>query len=494
MVKLFGRPGAFLIYAILTLAAYVFTRALVPETKGRSIEQIEADLHRQAVFIPARGLITHGRLRRGATCPRLLAGVTAFLLGFDLATAARAQSLDDWLQGDYMTGDWGGLRTKLENEGFHLRAHYLSETAGNPLGGLEQGTQYAQQIDFGVDLDLEKLVDLKGGKIHITFTDRAGRSLAADDIGNIISVQEIFGGGQNFRLAELSYEQSLFDGHVDAKVGWIHATDDFATSPIYCYFQNNGFCGQPAGIAIDSGITTFPVASWGGIVKLLPRSDLYFQAGAYEVNPSLSDPDNGFKLSTSGATGVIVPMEGGWRPKFGAEKLPGNYKLGAYYDTSDAPDLGTSFTDPTGVVSGRWGIYLAVDQMLFRETPGSERGLTAFGLFLYAHPVNALLEYYWEAGLLYRGTFPGRDQDTIGFAINQSRVSNVLIAAQNQQNAAMPDSVDVQSAETDIELNYRAQMTPWFSLMPNVQYVIHPNAVTSIPNAFVLGLQVGLTF
>ena len=27
------------------IAAFIFTRALVPETKGRSLEQIEADLH-----------------------------------------------------------------------------------------------------------------------------------------------------------------------------------------------------------------------------------------------------------------------------------------------------------------------------------------------------------------------------------------------------------------------------------------------------------------
>jgi porin len=439
--------------------------------------------------------VIRGRLCRQAARRNLLAGVAAFLTLLALAIPAPAQSLDDWLQGKYMTGDWGGLRTKLENEGFHLRAHYLSETAGNPSGGLRQGTQYAQQIDFGADLDLEKLVDLKGGQIHVTFTDRQGQSLAADDIGNLISVQEIFGGGQNFRLAELSYEQSLFDDHVDTKIGWIHAADDFASSPIYCYFQNNGFCGQPAGIPIDSGFTSFPVGSWGGFIKLLPRSDLYLQAGAYEVNPSLNDPDNGFKLSTSGATGVIVPVEGGWRPRFGPDKLPGNYKLGAYYDNSDAPDLGTTYTDPTAVVSGRWGIYVAADQMLFREAPGSERGLTVFGLFLYADPVNALLQYYWEAGLLYRGTFRGRDQDTIGLAVNQSRVSNILIAAQNQQNMVMPGTVDTQSVgETDIELNYRAQLTPWFAVMPNIQYVIHPNAVTQIPNAFVLGLQVGAAF
>jgi porin len=426
---------------------------------------------------------------------RLLVG-TACL--FALCSAAEAQTMDqlfaDWMQQPYMTGDWGGLRTKLADEGILLRAHYLSETAGNPTGGLRQGTQYAQQIDFGADLDLGKLIDLQGGTVHVTFTDRQGQSLAADDVGNLISEQEIFGGGQNFRLAELSYAQSLFQDRVEAKLGWIHATDDFATSPIYCYFQNNGFCGQPAGIAIDSGITTFPVASWGAVVKLLPRSDLYFMTGAYEVNPALNDTGNGFNFGVAGATGVIVPVEGGWRPKFGPDELPGNYKLGAYYDNSDATFFGSPLSGPAGTMAGRSGGYVLVDQMLYREHLGSDRGLTAFGVFLYADPDTALIQFYWEAGLVYLGTFPGRDHDSIAFGVNQSRISNVLVNQQNAQNALSPGSVNVQSAETDLELNYRAQVTPWFTLMPNIQYVIHPNAETSIPNAFVLGLQAGLTF
>ena len=45
LIDIFGRPGTFLLYAILTVAGFIFTRALVPETKGRSLEQIEADLH-----------------------------------------------------------------------------------------------------------------------------------------------------------------------------------------------------------------------------------------------------------------------------------------------------------------------------------------------------------------------------------------------------------------------------------------------------------------
>jgi sugar porter (SP) family MFS transporter len=54
LIQAFGQVGTFLIYAVLTGVAIVFTAALVPETKGRTLEEIEADLGRSATTGPAR--------------------------------------------------------------------------------------------------------------------------------------------------------------------------------------------------------------------------------------------------------------------------------------------------------------------------------------------------------------------------------------------------------------------------------------------------------
>ncbi len=230
------------------------------------------------------------------------------------------------------------------------------------------------------------------------------------------------------------------------------------------------------------------------MVKVLPLDDFYIQAGAYEVNPTLADPANGFKLGTSGATGVFVPAQLGWQPRLGAAGLPGHYRIGGYYDTSEAPYLGSPLGGAQAMARGRWGFYAQAEQMIHRTAPGTDQGLTAFAVVAYGAPDTALLQYIWQAGLLQRGTFAGRDRDTIGLALDQGRISNQLVAAQNFANALSPGSVSVQSAETTIELNYRAQLTSWFSLMPNIQFVIQPNGVTTIPDALVLGLQLKLTF
>ncbi len=94
--------------------------------------------------------------------------------------------------------------------GLTFLANYTGEAAGNPIGGIHQGVRYADQVFLGADADLYKLIGVQGALLHAIGTLRDGHSLTNDLVGNSISVQEIYGGGQTYRLAGLAKGP---DGH-----------------------------------------------------------------------------------------------------------------------------------------------------------------------------------------------------------------------------------------------------------------------------------------
>jgi carbohydrate-selective porin OprB len=50
------------------------------------------------------------------------------------------------------------------------------------------------------------------------------------------------------------------------------------------------------------------------------------------------------------------------------------------------------------------------------------------------------------------------------------------------------------TAETAIEINYQITFKKWFSITPDLQYVIRPAGSTAIGNAFLLGAQTSIVF
>ncbi|TDI90210.1 MAG: hypothetical protein E2O72_04710 [Candidatus Dadabacteria bacterium] len=62
----------------------------------------------------------------------------------------------------YLTGDWGGFRTKLNNAGITPTLTYVTDIQGNPVGGDKKGFRYFHNIGLDIVFDMEKLAGWKG--------------------------------------------------------------------------------------------------------------------------------------------------------------------------------------------------------------------------------------------------------------------------------------------------------------------------------------------
>lgn len=396
----------------------------------------------------------------------------------------------------------------MNDAGVFLRGHYTNESAWNPSGGLRQNQDYADQIDLGVDLDMQKLAGVEGAAIHVTLSNRTGRDLSIDALGNNVLTQEIYGGGQTLKLSELTWDQALFHDKLEIYAGR-ESSGFYGFSPINCNFQTNAFCGHLDSFFRDVGLASFPVSTWGARLQIKPNKRFYISTGAFEVNPFVSrHVDNDFTWNAVGATGYVIPIEFGYGTAFANDAYPRHYKFGAYYDSSAVADplfdKNGHFISVTGGTpaqhSGRTGIYSFLDQVVYRPDRKTNRNLALITGF--THSLDSPEPIAWGAmgGLLYTGPFRGRDLDTIGFITTVMTIGQRRLEYLTQERAKAGGHGSPASGEYVLELNYGVQLNSWLRVMPNFQYVMnpdnfaHPKQRFEAPDAFVVGLKVLVDF
>jgi porin len=428
--------------------------------------------------------------------------------GAGLPGTAPLSFFDDWVAAlagpdrAFLTGDWGGLRTRLLDLGITPNLAFVTDVLGNPIGGRRQAVRESDELALSLTADLDRLAGWAGGQFHLSFSMRSGTSLSDKDIGNVFNVAQICC-GHTYRLVTVALEQSLFDDRVGVRGGRLAAGDEFLASPLYDIFVQTAFNGNPMSILFNTPISVDPVATWGLRARVRPISQLSLMAGVYNGDPTLGDNDkHGVDWTMRGPLFAIGEIGVHLNQEPSATGLPGNYKIGGYYLAGKVPDqhrdihggsIALSGLSPQ-MHSGNGGFYILLDQMIYRDGgAGSRRGLTPFVSLVVApdSSVNTM-PFFASGGLVYRGLFPSRPHDTAAFGVAYGAFSSQLARSQRDARSA-GGAVGIQKYEIALELTYIVQATKWLQVQPDVQYIINPGGTGKIPNALVLGFQLALT-
>ena len=414
-----------------------------------------------------------------------------------------------WFQSRFATMNWWGLRDALSKDGLDISLNYTSDLAGNVTGGMSRGFTYCDNLTLDLEFQSGPLFGYQGGTLSVIMLNRDGNSLSAQNIGNQFTVQQVYGGSTAIFYG-LAYNQRFCDDKISFKFGRMTAGDDFASSPLYWLYMNNGIDGSPKSLKINGKFSSYPWAVWGARLRALVTPENEAMLGIYQVTPQTSLPYmHGFNWTMNPGDGVMVLGQFGWAPEFfkpinpsapavqGDGKavapiadnltprgLPGHYWMGGYYSTWTYPQCGTSQGQP-----GAYGLYWHFDQMLYRMNPCKDTGLTAWSAFALCPQQNtAKVPFQFNGGLVYPGLIPCRPRDVsiVGVAYGNFS-SNYALANQSSLGGYA-------TFELVYELGYRINMTRFAYVQPDLQWVINPGGSGSIPNALVLGAQIGVTF
>lgn len=412
----------------------------------------------------------------------------------------------------WMTGDWGGARTELLEKGYDFSLEYVGEVGSNLNGGYNDDTtaRYSDQFALGVKMDLEKILGWNDAEFKLAITERSGRNISNDRIGDpragtLSSSQEVWGRGQTWRLTQMWYKQGYFDNKLNVKIGRFGPGEEFNSFP--CDFQNLAFCGSQVGNWVGNIWYNWPVSQWALRIKYNITPEVYAQVGVFEQNPSYLETGNGFKLSGSGTKGMILPVELVWTPKL--NDLPGEYRLGYYYSTAKAYDVYEDGNGQAAAVSGasykshssKHGAWIVAQQQLTSHNGSAARGLSIFANATVHDKDTNFVDNYQQIGLTYMGPFDARPKDDIGVGIARIHVNDdvrknrrLVNDLNNVDDYDNPTYLPIQDTEYNAEIYYGFHVTNWLTVRPNVQYIKHPGGVNQVDDALVAGLKIQSKF
>jgi porin len=419
---------------------------------------------------------------------------------------------------DTMTGDWGGLRTSVEDAGIKFGLQEQSELWGSMSGGMRRGVVYDGLTTASMSFDLEKLVGWTGATFFANAYQIHGRGPSGNLVGNQQIVSNIEA-TRDTKLYQLYIEQKLLNGRLTVRFGQEGANDQMMITQYGALFLNSsfGFPGLPAD-DLPSGGPNYPMAT-PFVRAQMQATDKVTLVGAVfsgdPAPPGTGDP----QLRDAGGTTfrlndhVLAFTELWYSTNQGdsATGLPATYKLGAWYHSGHFADqlydtTGLSLANPksSGVPRGHstdFAVYGIVDQMIWQKPGSKQLGVGVFLQVMGAPDQFNLSNLFIEGGLNWMGPFPGRDSDVFGIGVSYLGISPATRRFGNDVVAFTGSGRPYASNETVLEATYLYQVAPWLTLQPDLQVVINPGAGipsiytnATLKNAVIGGVRATVTF
>lgn len=382
-----------------------------------------------------------------------------------------------------LTDNWFGMGRKLEEEGINIDLKLTQIYQINLNGGLathRHSGRYTGSWDLVIDFSLEKLLGVQGGYIRTVTGGSWSDGLDDSSIGSVFGINGDAAGYRAVDVKDLYWEQSLFDNRLVFRLGKLDLTGAFDCQGCPVGFDGNTFANNENtqflnNALINNPTIPFPSRALALIVHTEPVDGFYMTGAVADRHGDKRE--TGLRTAFHGPDDFLTIVETGITPllRCGGQELRGAYRVGLWYDPVPKERFGG------GTKRDDMGVYISVDQMVYRENTDDAQGLGVFARYGWADADVSDINCFWSFGLQYQGLCPGRDKDVLGFGVAQG-----CLSPQNSSFTA--------SQETAYELYYSIVITPWIVISPSIQVIQNPGGDRDVDAAVVPGIRVRMLF
>jgi porin len=396
-----------------------------------------------------------------------------------------------------ITGDWGGVRNDLAEDGISLDLNWTQYVQGVVSGGRNTGFQYGGKLEYLVKLDLMRMDVVEGGLVTMRAETRYGSSVNGDTGAlNAVNLDLFFplkgvDDSIPFTITTLSYTQFLSE-HFGVFAGKFDTLDgdynEFASGRGVSQFLNSNFVfNSVAALTVPYSTLGFGVV-WMPIPAVTVASSIF--------NTADSSTTTGFDEIGDGWTWSTAAMG-----QYRLGDLPGGQSLTFVYAGDGnytvlgagrlQPPPGVGLVVPT--TNDSWSIFWNLWQYVIVEDPvdglinvqdgqADQQGLGVFIRLGFADQDTNPLKWALSGGIGGRGAFPTRDNDTYGVGLFYNGI----------QDTRLFSVLGIESAAAGIEGFYNIAIAPSVHLTLDLQ-VVEP-VVSTLDPALVLGMRLRAEF
>ncbi|MDO8302610.1 MAG: carbohydrate porin [Sedimentisphaerales bacterium] len=408
--------------------------------------------------------------------------VSAAVMGHTEANSVQCEGI---CERESLTNGFFGLNEALENNGLEIALSATQVYQQNARGGLStrnKAGRYEGSYDLELNADMQKLLGIEGGSMYMLTEGSWSNGINDNSVGSIFGVNGDAAGNEPIDVTQLWYQQWFAEETFAIRFGKIDMTGGFECSGCPVSFDGNRFANDETAQFLNSALVNnptipFPDEGLGVVLHWNPIDWWYASFGIADAQANRNT--TGFNTAFQDEDDYISMFETGITPQFDSANGPlqGAYRVGVWYD----PQVKERFSDET-VKRDDTGFYLSLDQTLMKENrdDNDAQGLGVFARYGYADKsVNEITQFV-SSGVQYRGLFEGRENDVLAAGVGCGTISD--------------DSDPSAEAETVYEAYYKVQITKWFHLTPDIQYINNPGGDGNSSDALVVGLRAQMSF
>ena len=380
----------------------------------------------------------------------------------------------------HLLGDWGGLRSELQESGVTFDLQYVGDHLWNIESEKKLRLASWNRFRGTVDLNLETLAHWHATTFHTTAVWQTGSNLG--QYLGLLANPSSLASANTFRLDSWWIEKRFKDGRFEIRAGQF-AAQDFYGAQHYAA----SFIFEPIGYALGNLGSTYessdPPSTPAAELRVAPLKYLYAKSMVfaadripYAHNPTGLVPQ--FKGAVSSAseigfsTGQKASEEHAFDNADSRRGYSGLYQFGGVYNPGrfSGPGLSTPR-------SGDYVLYWMASQAVWRADHAQSKGLDATASYDWSPADVNRNDSEFTIGLRYNEPFPFTFHNTVslGYVRNYLRPDFKITGARFFKT------------EQGLELNTLLHVTPSLMAQPVLQY--YANVGGGASRAVVFGLR-----